>query len=90
MASLRAALAAFTAAALLVSGCGSDSGSGPGDTAPKGGGPVSLLVFGAPEELAVLHLERDIGDDRGAADVKPELPGREEWGRAHSRPTSAT
>lgn len=52
MASLRAALAAFTAAALLVSGCGSDSGSGPGDTAPKGGGPVSLLVFGAPEELA--------------------------------------
>jgi multiple sugar transport system substrate-binding protein len=51
MASLRTALAALTAGTLLVSGCG-DSGSGAGDSAPKGGGPISLLVFGAPEELA--------------------------------------
>ncbi len=36
------------------------------------------------QELALGHLERDIGDDCGAADVEPEIPGREDWrGRAH-------
>jgi multiple sugar transport system substrate-binding protein len=59
MASLRTALAALTAATLLVTGCGSGSGSGVEDTAAKGGGPVSLLVFGAPEELAAYRSLAD-------------------------------
>src|SRR3954469_16612381 len=35
------------------------------------------------EELALGHLERDIGDDRCAADVKPEVPSREQRLGAH-------
>jgi multiple sugar transport system substrate-binding protein len=51
MTPLRTALATLAAAVMLVSGCGSDSGSGSGGATAKAGGPVSLLVFGAPEEL---------------------------------------
>jgi multiple sugar transport system substrate-binding protein len=47
MRSLVAALAAIT---LVISACG--GGSAPGGAGGRGNGPVQLLVFGAPEELA--------------------------------------
>ncbi len=41
------------------------------------------------EKLALGHLERDIGDDRRAADVKPEVPSREKRLGAHPREACA-